>query len=196
MSSTYFTDDKGVIYIPKSSVMDSYVVAMTDVLKSQKYLSNDAIDKIVDAFREIVSDSSKPQSNEVSPSKTKKLSPFQYNSVNGKLWRILRVMSDGSVLLETREKPADWKIQQAIIIRSAMDDDSSKNMTYGDALELEKKTGLPRNTVRRIMYNIEFGNLTDFIDEYYKMYLQIPKRKKPIQNNPQKRKEMGYGVIL
>lgn len=187
---------EGTKYVPENNLVSIDVVK--SILKGQKYLSESAINDIMDAFkaiRPVKSETKKPKKSSKSKSKTRKnnvLKPFEYNSVNKVLFKISGVLSNGSVLYKTRKSPSRWNIQQAIMIRKAMKNDSTTGMIYKDAIAIAKKVHLSDQMTRKIMYNIEHGDLIKYIDEWEVKYNQKKiDGPKPIQNNPQKRRESG-----
>ena len=187
----------GIKYVPEDKNLVSIDVVKS-ILKGQKYLSESAINDIMDAFkaiRPVKSETKKPRKSSKSKSKTRKnnvLKSFEYNSANKVLFKISGVLSNGSVLYKTRKSPSNWNIQQAIMIRKAMKNDSATGMIYKDAIAIAKKVHLSDNMTRKIMYNIEHGDLIKYIDEWEVKYNQKKiGNPKPIQNNPQKRRESG-----
>lgn len=199
MNKGVFID--GVKYVPVNEINETQIQAMRKVLESQKYLSSSAIDEIINALK------GSSETSEVEIEKPEKVAtwkgnhlrgddPFKYGATHKVLFNISGFLSNGSILYKKRRSPAKWNIQQAMVIRDAMNDDSSKGMTFKDATELESKTKLSKTIVRKIMYNIEFGTLSKTIDEWKVKFNQKHLQGfRPVENNPQKRRESGglYG---
>lgn len=205
----------GIQYVP-SSDFETQLEVMRDVLKSQEFLSDSAIENIMISLKNSMDKSSKTgevslknlgkftsKTGEVSSEKLGKSTSkkrgwnntnrqFSYNIAVSKLFHIKNVLHDGSVLFE-KGNYAKWKIQQAIIIKDSLKNGSTKDMTYADAIAIENKVHLPRQMVRQIMYNIEHGDLGVHIGKWrLENMVNAPKKQpKPIENNPQKRRESG-----
>ena len=185
----------GIKYIPVTEVTQIQLGKIRDVLESQGYLSESAINDILKGF--------KSESKIKKPRKTRgkyssaRGNKFKYNSTHKRLFNIGRVLENGGIIYKTRNNPANWNIQQAMVIRDSMDNDSTKNMSYRDVIAIEKRVKLSKDTIRKIMYNIEYGDLSEHIDKWRLKNLQEPvKVAKPLQNNPQKRKDEGYGWVV
>lgn len=213
----------GIQYVP-SSDFETQLEVMKDVLKSQDILSDSRIEKIMELLKIQMKKPSKTgevslknlgkstsKTGEVSPEKSgksstkkskhktggylKSLEPFKYNSVNGKIMQVKDVLPDGRILLG-KGRIAKWRIQQAIVIKESMNKNTSNGMTYADTIEIAKKVRLDKETTRRIMYNLEYGDLGVHIGKWRLNYVvNAPKKQaKPIENNPQKRRESAiYG---
>ena len=79
-------------------------------------------------------------------------------------------------------------MDRVYFIKKSMSEDLSKE----DIEKIGEKLKLSREVVGRIIYNIDKG----VFDPIFKTYenLRYTHRKIPVQNNPEKRKEMGiYG---
>ena len=209
----------GIQYVPSTDFNETLNV-MREVLKSQEFLSDSAIENIMNSLKNSMDKPSKTgevslknlgksasKTGEVLPEKSGKSKsksqgsfkeyyntyrPFKYNKAVSKPFNIKDVLHDGSVLFE-KGNYAKWKIQQAIIIKDSLKNGSTKDMTYADAIAIEKKVRLSRQMVRQIMYNIEHCDLGVYIGKWrLENVVNAPKKQpKPIQNNPQKRRESG-----
>ena len=210
----------GIQYVPSTDFEETLKV-MENVLKSQKLLHDSAIEDIMKSLKIQMEKPSKtgdvslknlekfasktgevlPEKSGKSPSKKSKhktggyyrsLKPFKYNSVNGKIMQVDHVLPDGRIVLG-KGRMAKWRIQQAIVIKESMNQNTSKGMTYADTIEIAKKVCLDKETTRRIMYNIEYGSLGVYIGKWrLENMVNAPKKQpKPIENNPQKRRESG-----
>ena len=188
MTSEVIVD--GIKYVPESKVQSIQIKTIRKVLESQKYLSEDAIDEIIKAL-----DDSTAQKKDTMKQKWGRIrgnDQFKYGANYKTLFNISDVLSNGGVLYKSRKSPVTWNIQQAILIRKAMNNDSIKGLSYSDVNEIVKKVKLSKNLVVKIMYNIEFGDLTKEIEKWKVKYNQKKiTDPKPIQNNPQKRRESG-----
>lgn len=176
----------GIRYVPVDDGNNVSVRNVRRVLNSQKYLSASAVEDIIGALRVPKHESMiSPKSETEKPKNERK---FSYNSMHKVLFNIGGTLSNGGVLYKKRVNPAQWNIQQAIVIRKEMNNDSTKGMTVDDVKKIESKVKLSSNLIRKIMYNIEFGNLSQVINDWKVKYIENTTRKsKPMQNNPQKR---------
>ena len=188
MTSEVIVD--GIKYVPESKVQSIQIKTIRKVLESQKYLSEDAIDEIIKALDD--SPAQKKDTMKQKRGRIRKNDPFQYKKSHKTRFNIGGVMSNGGILYTNRKSPAKWNIQQAILIRKAMNHDSINGLSYSDVDGIVKKVKLSKNLVVKIMYNIEFGDLTKEIEKWKVKYNQKKiTDPKPIQNNPQKRRESG-----
>ena len=184
----------GIKYIPITEATQIQIGKIREVLESQGYLSRSAIDQILN---EIKPKSEKPKIQKWENHSVSLEKSFRYNSAHKHLFNIGRVLENGGIIYKKGKNPARWNIQQAMVIRDHMNDDSTKGMAYKDVNAIEKKVKLSKMLIRKIMYNIEYGDLTEQIDKWRLKNLQEPvKVSKPLQNNPQKRKEDGYGWVV
>ena len=210
----------GIQYVPSTDFNETLKV-MREVLKSQEFLSDSAIENIMKSLKNSMDKPSKtgevslknlgksasktgevlPEKSGKSPTKKSKhktggyyrsLKPFKYNSVNGKIMQVDHVLPDGRIILG-KGRMAKWRIQQAIVIKESMNQNTTNGMTYADTIEIAKKVRLDKETTRRIMYNIEHGSLGVYIGKWrLENVVNAPKKQpKPIENNPQKRRESG-----
>ena len=176
----------GIKYVPVTEVKSLQIKKIRQVLESQKYLSKSAIEEIIKALDE----SPKKESPKVKSKPKKASSQYNYDKLAKTHFNISGVLSNGSVLYKTRKSPADWKIQQAIIVRSNMNNDTCKGVTHQDIRKLAKKVNLSEAMVRKIMFNIEHGDMVNWINYWNTKFNQKPlKATKPVENNPQKRRE-------
>ena len=185
MTSEVMVD--GVKYVPESNIIQ--IETIRKVLESQKYLSKDAIDEIIKALGDnpVKKDTLKQKYGRIC-----KDDQFKYNMNYKSLFNISGVLSNGGVLYKSRKNPAKWNIQQAMLIRNHMNHSSVKGLSYSDVNRIVKKVKLSKNIVVKIMYNIEYGDLNKHIDEWRVKYNQKKiSDPKPLQNNPQKRRESG-----
>lgn len=68
-----------------------------------------------------------------------------------------------------------------------------KNMTFDDFAELRNMLGLDYYLTHRLIYNIQEGVFKPYIQQWNKQTQpKIGNKDVPLQNNPEKRKEMGY----
>ena len=188
MTSEVIVD--GIKYVPESKVQSIQIKTIRKVLESQKYLSEDAIDEIIKALDD--STAQKKDTMKQKWGRIRKNDQFKYGANYKTLFNISDVLSNGGVLYKSRKSPVTWNIQQAILIRKAMNNDSIRGLSYSDVNEIVKRVKLSKNLVVKIMYNIEFGDLTKEIEKWKVKYNQKKiTDPKPIQNNPQKRRESG-----
>lgn len=185
----------GIKYIPVTEATQIQMGKIREVLESQGFLSRSAIDDILKELQPEPKAKPKKQQWKKYDNSTKR--SFRYNSTHKQLFNIGRVLENGGIIYKKGKNPARWNIQQAMVIREHMNKDSTKGMSYGDVNAIEKKVKLSKNLIRKILYNIEYGDLTKQIDKWRFKHLQEPTIVgKPLENNPQKRKENGYGWVV
>lgn len=179
----------GVKYVPVDEVKQLQIDVIRKALESQKYLSSSAIDDIIKVFEDLgVAEDKKPNQK-----RFRKPAEFRYYVTESRLFRISTVQSNGAILYSTRKSPAKWNIHHAIYIQKQMNNNSADGVTRKDIKRMSDKIKKSENIIARIMYNIEFGDLNKWIEYWRVNYNQAPRKvAKPIENNPQKRKE---GVI-
>ena len=108
------------------------------------------------------------------------------------LYKIGSINQKGQIYYQNKRK-ANYTIQQVISIKNEMSDD----MTNMDVRIMVNEMKMPRDVVGRIMHNLEHGIFDKWIKQWKEINTPklIPKRSLPVQNNPEKRKELGYGGI-
>ena len=195
MSAEYLTDSNGVRYVPEHKVSSHQI----DVMKSvfEEYLSSKLCEEAINNFVRIYSN--KESSNifeelleeDTGHSKSPK-SLFSYNATHKFHYNIGSINERGDIFYVNHRK-ARFNIQKVIKIKNRMTND----MTNMDVRRIAKDVNINREIVGKIMYNLEHGTFDEWINRWKELNTPTltPKRNLPVQNNPEKRKEMGYGGI-
>ena len=139
------------------------------------------IDK--DKFKEIVSNelkTTKQRGGKPKPQSAK----FEFNSDHARPFKIKGVRRNGTIY--STKQDYSWDMNHVLYIKKHYDEIES----WKDLNTLCKTINLNNWVVGRIMWNLKEGYLDNVIDVYHN--LQYQTKQVPIQNNPQKRKEMGY----
>ena len=179
----------GVKYVPQT---EDSVQIMEQVLKSQMFLSDDAIGKIIDEFKNFKGEIKTPEKPK--KGRAKSSDSFKYNKEVARMFKIARVEPNGTVIFERgRYQRSTWTIQQAGDILNCMHRGKSTNMLRSDVHRICKEHNLTYSVVARIMYNLEYGDLCEWISKWKEMNTpKLTRKQVPVQNNPQKRREGGY----
>ena len=194
----------GVKYVP-SDEAKMQVETMREVLESLGYLSTTAIEEIITKFEEFdkpqkknvfeeLLEEKKPQKSVSKNRKPHGNDVFQFNSLHKKQFKIRNISSNGIVYYHGHGRSkAKWTVKDAIRIHNQY----HQGMTYNQFNQIVKTTKFGRNLVGKILYNCIHGDLLSWIEKWKAG--NVPKvkplKKLPIQNNPEKRKELGYGGI-
>lgn len=105
-----------------------------------------------------------------------------------KIWHI-KEMTDDGVLYQINNRSLGFKIGVVLKIQKAL----GKNFTFKDARILRKELGLSNYTFNKLVYNYQQGIFTQYIKQWNKITQPVVGNKPlPPQNNPEKRKELGY----
>ena len=164
----------GEKYISETEIQEKVISEMVVVLGEICGFKKEMIDSIISNYESL------NPSNQISKPK------FWSNSTTRRPLKIVRVDQYGN--LYGSRKKLDWNMDRVYFIRKNMSEDLSKE----DIEKIGEKLKLSREVVGRIIYNIDKG----VFDPIFKTYenLRYTHRKIPVQNNPEKRKEMGiYG---
>ena len=109
---------------------------------------------------------------------------LEFNSNSKQLYKPIDVDSSG--IIKHRVGTYDWNINDLYYIKKNI----SSDMTYKDANDIAKFLELSLQTVSRLIWNLNTGVFDKTFQEYEnKLY---GRKKLPLENNPQKRKENGY----
>lgn len=182
----------GVEYIPSTDVKVQ-VGIMREVLESIGYLSSTAIEEIITKFEEFPEE--KPQKIDNSDLKLGKRDwgdkEFKFD-ITVKPLNIEWVYPNGTLKWKKGQK-STWNIQEAIDIYEKY----HEGLTYNEFNAIVDESSISRPTVSRILYSLIHGDLLNWIEKWKRMNTPTlnPPKKIPIQNNPEKRKELGYGGI-
>lgn len=135
-------------------------------------------------FKKIVLDELKePKEIKTSPNK------FYYWSIHKHPYKIAKVLKDGTI--SDSQHTRDWTVQDVLYIQRNMKKVDTRDDFKKLCADVNKFNEKLTNTViGRIMWNLENGYLDNAIEVYHN--LQYSHKQLPLQNNPQKRKEMGY----
>lgn len=175
----------GVEYVPKSESVNLEIEIIEKVLKGQDILSETSIKNILKAFNEFKTptESIEPKGYERFIDAEKRL----YTSKN-----LVKIDEKGIMHWHRGRKIGAWTIHHAISIRSKMKSQDSE-LSKKDILKLSKRIGLIPTTTRRIIYNIEYGEVSNWIDLWISKYgYGTTKKSVPVQNNPEKRREGSW----
>ena len=83
-----------------------------------------------------------------------------------------------------------WTMHQLKDIRH---DIRMKENPYSYIGKLSRKTGLSNHLVRRLILNITTGHSDELLRMWDAHRFDIKPKHRPIVNNPEKRKELGWG---
>lgn len=192
MSSEVIVD--GVKYVPSNEQIE----IISSILKDVGYLSDKAIEEIIAKFKDF--ETEKPKKPEKAKWKRSKVNignldktVYEPVGVERSLFNIKNVSKKGIVEYKNGRVSTAWKMQDADYINKHISNDS----TYQDINDMAKLLSLKRPMVGKIIYNLRNGDLPDWIAKWKGMNTPVlkPKKPTPIVNNPQRRKEMGFGGI-
>lgn len=164
----------GEKYISETEIQEKVISEMVVVLGEICGFKKEMIDSIITNYESL------NPSTQISKPK------FWSNSTTRRPLKIVRVDQYGN--LYGSRKKLDWNMDRVYFIRKNMSEDLSKE----DIEKIGERLKLSREVVGRIIYNIDKG----VFDPIFKTYenLRYTHKKIPVQNNPEKRKEMGiYG---
>lgn len=114
---------------------------------------------------------------------------FKIPATSQKLWEIKSMNGDGEFVTKSNHK-LKVTIKEVFITQKEM----TLNSTVKEARELRKRLGINPNIFNKLLYNIREGVFDKFIQEWNKQTQPvIGKKRLPIENNVEKRKEKGYG---
>lgn len=179
----------GVLYVPLGTFSEEQLEVMANVLKTQDILSENAINKFIEAFDTISSDKTQEEVESDLPL-AKYISPSQR-----RIFEIQSVDKKGRVKFK-HGRSSIWNLHQVMDIQATIDD--FDKVTSYDVARFSKRFSISKITVSQLIYNLQYGNLPKWIEEWsleQTNNIESPK-KREIQNNPQKRKESGYGWVL
>jgi len=179
----------GVKYVPESQTIS--VKEIERVLKNLDEFSDNKLQMIVDCFRELeTAKDDESDDGDVVEQKHhiyRKRDMKIYSSENFK-----KFDSEGNVYWKKgRYQKSKWTIHDAMNVRSRMNNNTTEGVSNSVVDELVKKTGLTGDIIRIMMYNIEFGELSHWIDNWVAQYSYSKPKTVPVVNNPQKRREMS-----
>ena len=162
---------------------------MREILSVTCGFRNDIIEKIINEHFKLdsVKEDGKIKTGDGRRGRKPSFGKFAYNGYHARPYIIVRVDRNGKFYGTSRE--FSFNMDQVLYIKKRCSDD----LTYWDISKISEKLNLGKGVVGRIIWNLEQGNFDKFIIDYQNQMYAKPK---PIvENNPQKRKEMGlYGV--
>ena len=115
---------------------------------------------------------------------------FEPNDFAKKEYKILGVNDDGSFRILGSTSKNSFNIKQVIKIRNKLNEDP----TMDESKRFAEYVGVSYSQFMKISYNIKIGTFDKHIKEYInnlEANQPLKKRKVEIQNNPEKRREMG-----
>lgn len=178
----------GVLYVPVGTFSKEQLNMMAKVLKTQDILSENAINKFIEAFETIPSSETRDDGSDLPMAKY--ISPSQR-----RIFEIQSVNKKGRVKFK-HGRSSIWNLHQVMDIQATIVD--FEKVTSYDVARFSKRFGISKITVSQIIYNLQYGELPKWIEKWsleQTNEIESPK-KREIQNNPQKRKESGYGWVL
>jgi len=195
--SEFFVDSNGVKFVPENKVTSQQIEVIKSVF--EEYLSSKLCEEAISNFVRIYSN--KMGEDEPAPKKWVKggdpeyisNKPYQISNSCKKPIYIGEVTKQGKLKYKSG-RTAIFTIQDIIFIK----DNAPAGMTYKDFNEFcENLPHLSRMTIGKIFYNISIGMFEKWINHWKEINTpKLTTRKTiPIQNNPEKRKELGYGGI-
>lgn len=176
----------GVRYVPVSSKPNSlHRNKLEKVLASEcPYLSKSVRNSIVKKFQEDDVESKKAKPKKVKVKKPQKSPSYIFNYKNFKGFD-----EKGHILYKRGGKKAStWTIHNVIDIQQWIDF-GRKDKT--SVKYIADKVGLSETIVNKIVYNLKNGELSSWVDKWIAQN-NIPKKSVPVENNPQKRKDLGW----
>lgn len=175
----------GVRYVPVSNKPNAHHInKLTKILTDDcPFLSRNVRNDIIRKFKDEDIQIEKPEKPKTkktkNPSKGRLYSPSNFKGFD----------EDGHATFKKgKYNRSEWTIHQAIEIRQWM---NHGKLNKDKVKQLSEKMGLTENIIYKLMYNLKEGELDQWIELWLPTVNQV-KSKTPIQNNPQKRKEMGW----
>ena len=166
----------GEKYISETEIQKKVISEMVVVLGEICGFKKEMIDSIITNYESL------------NPTKQTTQPKYWSNSQTRRRFKIVRVDRYGN--LYGSKKKFTWNMDSVYFIRNTWN--MSENMTIEDIEKIGEKLKLSKEVVGRIIYNLDKG----VFDPIFRTYenLRYSHKKIPIQNNPEKRKEMGlYG---
>ena len=171
----------GVDYAPVSKKPNKHHInSLSKILSKRSYMAKSEKDRILNELRKSEDIVVKPKSEIKNPKNSDKP---QFKSLSAS--NIKGIDDEGHLLFNMgRYRVSEWTIKDAIDIQQWYR--YGKNVTVKS---LSKKFGFSENVINNILGSFESGVLNPWMDNWHS---KQSNKKPPVQNNPQKRKEMGW----
>lgn len=177
----------GVRYVPVTKRPNSFHKNRLErVLASEcPYLSKSVRNSIVKKFQEdddVERKVTKPKNTGIKKPQKSPSYIFNYKNFKG-------FDEKGHILYKRGgKKHSIWTIHNVIDIKQWIDF-GRKDKTSIEYIA--NKVGLTENVVNKIIYNLKNGELLDWVDKWIAQSSST-KKSVPVENNPQKRKDLGW----
>ena len=180
----YLMDDKGNKYLPEDNLFS--IETIKEVLESHKYLSDYLAKDIIDTFR-VLGQTEIENSEKSSKCDSKVL---KQDNIEG-------YDSDGYLIYKRGcARKSKWNLEQVASIIARLNGDYS-NIPSNVKKEIMDRLDLNKSSLKTILHNLKYGELEEMVREWQmKNNYGIKKQSAPIENNPEKRRENGFGGIL
>lgn len=181
----YLVDEKGNKYIPESNALA--IETIQEVLESNKYLTDFVVDDIIATFQGLLNTEIEIKNSEKSKIDQSKI--LKRDNVS-------HVDSLGYLhYTKGRYRKSKWNLNQVVAIQTKLNR-NYENIQRGQKTRLCEDLGLDRYSLKYILKNLKDGPLEKMVEEWQMSNNYGIKRKPaPLENNPERRKEMGFGGI-
>ena len=182
----FLIDEKGNKYIPESDMIA--IETIKEVLQSNKYITDFVVDDIIATFQSL----KKSAKVEIEKSEKPQVRKSKILSRNN----ILDIDSEGYLIYKRgKSKQSKWNLNQVIAIQTKLGGDYS-HVSSEQKDEMKMVLGLNDTSIKTILTNLKDGELEDIVEEWkVRNNYGIKKKPTPLENNPERRKEMGFGGI-
>ena len=179
----YLMDEKGNKYIPESDVIA--IETIRDVLQSNKYITDFVVDDIINTFQ------SRSKTETKNSEKSVKKNPKILSRDN-----IKYIDSLGYLHYKRSKVPkSKWNLEQVISIQTKLNHNYEK-VPNGQRQKICNDMGLDLISFKTILRNLKDGPLEEIVEDWkMENNYGIKRQTTPVVNNPEKRKEMGFGGI-
>lgn len=181
----------GVEYIRKDRIADiekerDNAVRDLNMMKEIIGKSFEDLAVFINSKREVTEEEPKEKVNKVKAVRKPK-DAFTPVQTAQKLFKIRHMDSNG-VFFTANNRPLKVTIKHVFEVQKAL----HNNVTNGEIDELAKKLGINYQILHRVVYNYQEHVFDKFINQWNKQTQPtVGAKNKPIENNPEKRKESG-----
>lgn len=117
--------------------------------------------------------------------------PFEPNDFAKRRYNILEVMDDWTFKIHGSNKKSSFDIRDVIKIKRRLEN----NISMDEAKQIAEDLGISYSVFMKVSYNVRIGTFDRYIEDYIKSLEEnnfpLKRRKIQIQNNPEKRRELG-----
>lgn len=118
--------------------------------------------------------------------------PFEPNDFAKKKYNILEVMDDWTFRIHgSSNRKSSFDIRDVIKIKRRLEN----NISMNEAKQIAEDFGVSYSVFMKLSYNIEIGTFDEYIRDYMDSLEEnnfpLKRKKIQIQNNPEKRRELG-----